>query len=162
MLKVKWMLVVTSAALCAGAGGAAAQELALYGGPLIGEHSHSYAWSIDYTEGFGHYLAGTITWLNEGHLPGHHRDGPLMQVWGRFPVVQRRFVVALGVGPYRYFDTEAAEQGLGYSNTHGWGVVYSARASWYSARTGGCSTDARSMLRLPRLPFRGASQNRAR
>jgi hypothetical protein len=38
------------------------------------------------------------------------------------------------VGPYRYFDTEAAEQGLGYSNTHGWGVIYSARATWYSSQ----------------------------
>jgi hypothetical protein len=89
---------------------------------------------MDYTEGFGQYLAGSIVWLNEGHIPDHHRDGPLVQVWGRFPLVQRRFVVALGVGPYRYFDTEAAEQGLGYSNTHGWGVVYSARATWYSSQ----------------------------
>ncbi|AIP36514.1 hypothetical protein DR64_6712 [Paraburkholderia xenovorans LB400] len=89
---------------------------------------------MDYTEGFGQYLAGSITWLNEGHIPDHHRDGQLVQVWGRLPLAQRRFVVALGVGPYRYFDTEAAEEGKGYSNTHGWGVVYSARATWYSSR----------------------------
>ncbi|OBR46185.1 hypothetical protein A6456_37630 [Paraburkholderia tropica] len=115
-------------------GHVSAQEFGLYGGPLAGEHSHSYAWSFDYTEGFGHYLAGSFTWLNEGHIPDHHRDGPLVQVWGRLPLAKRRFVVALGVGPYRYFDTEAAERGLSYSNTHGWGVVYSARATWYSSR----------------------------
>ncbi|RKT13880.1 hypothetical protein B0G69_7091 [Paraburkholderia sp. RAU2J] len=87
----------------------------------------------DYKEGFGRYFAGSITWLNEGHIPGHHRDGPTAQVWGKLPLMDRRVVLALGVGPYRYFDTEAADQGAGYSNTHGWGVVYSARATWYSS-----------------------------
>jgi hypothetical protein len=133
-MKVNWTLAVAAAALCTGAGHASAQEFTLYTGPVTDGHSHSYAWSIDYTEGFGQYLAGSITWLNEGHIPSHQRDGPLVQVWGRFPLAQRRFVLALGVGPYRYFDTEAAEQGLGYSNTHGWGVVYSARATWYSSQ----------------------------
>ncbi|ABE34557.1 porin family protein [Paraburkholderia xenovorans] len=133
-MKVNWTLAVASGAICLWACPASAQEFALYTGPLTGEHAHSYAWSMDYTEGFGQYLAGSITWLNEGHIPDHHRDGQLVQVWGRLPLAQRRFVVALGVGPYRYFDTEAAEEGKGYSNTHGWGVVYSARATWYSSR----------------------------
>jgi hypothetical protein len=125
---------MAAAAFCAGAGRVSAQELALYAGPLTSGHSHTYSWSIDYTEGFGRYFAGSVTWLNEGHIPDHHRDGPVVQLWGRLPLMERRFVVALGVGPYRYFDTEAAEQGAGYSNTHGWGVVYSARATWYSSQ----------------------------
>lgn len=133
-MKVNWTLAVAAGAICLWACPTSAQEFALYTGPLTGEHTHSYAWSMDYTEGFGPYLAGSITWLNEGHIPDHHRDGQLVQVWGRLPLAQRRFVVALGVGPYRYFDTEAAEEGKGYSNTHGWGVVYSARATWYSSQ----------------------------
>ncbi|MFL9909015.1 hypothetical protein [Paraburkholderia sp. RL17-337-BIB-A] len=133
-MKVNCTLASAAAALCIWTVPASAQEFALYTGPLTGEHSHSYAWSMDYTEGFGQYLAGSITWLNEGHMPNHHRDGQLVQVWGRLPLAQRRFVVALGVGPYRYFDTEAAAEGQGYSNTHGWGVVYSARATWYSSQ----------------------------
>jgi hypothetical protein len=132
-MKVTCTLLIAAAALCAGSGRAYAQELGFYAGPLTGEHSHSYSWALDYTEGFGRYFAGSVTWLNEGHIPGHHRDGPTVQLWGRLPLMERRFVVALGVGPYRYFDTEAADQGEGYSNTHGWGVVYSARASWYSS-----------------------------
>jgi hypothetical protein len=132
-MNVNRALMVIAAVLCARTGSASAQEFSVYTGPLTGEHSHSYAWAMDYTEGFGQYLAGSVVWLNEGHIPDHHRDGPLVQVWGRFPIVQRRVVLALGVGPYRYFDTEAADQGLGYSNTHGWGVVYSARATWYSS-----------------------------
>lgn len=132
-MNVNRVFIAVVVTLSAGAGSASAQEFSLYSGPLTGEHSHSYAWSIDYTEGLGQYMAASVVWLNEGHIPDHHRDGPLVQFWGRLPLVQRRFVVALGVGPYRYFDTEAAEQGLGYSNTHGWGVVYSARATWYSS-----------------------------
>jgi hypothetical protein len=133
-MKANWSLAVVAAVLCAGTSRVSAQEFALYTGPLTGEHSHSYSWSMDYTEGFGQYFAGSFTWLNEGHITDHHRDGPVVQAWGRLPLAQRRFVVALGVGPYRYFDTEAADQGLGYSNSHGWGVVYSARATWYSSR----------------------------
>jgi hypothetical protein len=133
-MKTTCTLLIAAVALCVAPARAFAQELALYAGPLTGEHSHSYSWALDYTEGFGRYLAGSITWLNEGHIPDHHRDGPTVQLWGRLPLFERRFVVALGVGPYRYFDTEAAEHGGGYSNTHGWGVVYSARATWYSSQ----------------------------
>jgi hypothetical protein len=133
-MKGNFTLSVAAMALSMWASSASAQEFTLYTGPLTGEHTHSYAWSMDYTEGFGQYLAGSITWLNEGHIPDHHRDGQLVQVWGRLPLAQRRFVVALGVGPYRYFDTEAASEGRGYSNTHGWGVVYSARGTWYTSQ----------------------------
>lgn len=132
-MKSNWIPAVAATAFCVVATPAAAQEFTLYSGPLRSGQDHTYAWAMDYTEGFGQYIAGSISWLNEGHLPDHHRDGQLVQLWGRLPLAQRRFVFALGVGPYRYFDTETAAQGLGYSDTHGWGVVYSARATWYSA-----------------------------
>ncbi|KXU83958.1 hypothetical protein CI15_25930 [Paraburkholderia monticola] len=134
MTKPTRALLIAATVLGAAAGRASAQELGLFAGPLTGEHSHSYSWQLDYTEGIGRYVAGSVSWLNEGHIPDHHRDGPLVQLWGRVPVMDRRVVFAVGVGPYRYFDTEAAEQGEGYSNTHGWGVVYSARATWYSTQ----------------------------
>jgi len=125
-------LAVTAVALSTMSSVAGAQEFALYGGALFSEHDHSYSWAMDYTEGFGKYLAGSVTWLNEGHVPGHHRDGQLVQIWGRLPLAQRRLVLALGIGPYRYYDTE--QEGMGYSNSHGWGFVYSARATWYSSQ----------------------------
>jgi hypothetical protein len=112
---------------------ARAQEFTLFTGPLVSGSDRSYSWEMNYMEGFGKYFAGSISWLNEGHIPDHHRDGQTFQAWARLPLAQRRLVFALGVGPYRYFDTEAAQSGQGYSNTHGWGVVYSARATWYSA-----------------------------
>lgn len=133
-MKRNWTLAFAAAALSLGSGSLRAQEFALFGGVLKSGSDHSYSWAMDYTEGFGQYFAGSISWLNEGHIPDHHRDGQLIQAWARLPLAQRRLVFALGVGPYRYFDTEAAKQGLGYSNTHGWGAVYSARATWYSAQ----------------------------
>lgn len=131
-MKSYWIPFVVGTACVAASASASAQEFTLYTGPLKSGPDHTYSWSMDYMEGFGRYFAGSIAWLNEGHVPGHHRDGQLVQVWARLPLAQRRLVFALGVGPYRYFDTEVAKEGLDYSNTHGWGVVYSARATWYS------------------------------
>lgn len=132
-MKGNRILILAATALALGPGAVRAQEFALYGGALRSGADHSYSWAMDYTEGFGQYFAASISWLNEGHIPYHHRDGQVIQAWARLPLAQRRLVFALGVGPYRYFDTEAASQGLGYSNTHGWGVVYSARATWYAS-----------------------------
>ncbi len=132
-MKRYWTLALAASALSAVSGSAAAQEFTFFTGPLTGEQNHPYAWAMDYTEGFGEYLAGSISWLNEGHIPDHHRDGQTIQIWGRLPLAQRRLVLALGAGPYRYFDTEAAQRDEGYSNTHGWGAVYSARMTWYSS-----------------------------
>jgi hypothetical protein len=132
---VEWKLAAVAAVLYGLTSvSLSAQELAGYSGPLKSGANLSYSWSIDYTEGLGEYFAYSITWLNEGHIPGHHRDGQAVQLWARLPVDQRRAVIAIGVGPYRYFDTETAEQNGGYSNTHGWGALYSARATWYSSR----------------------------
>jgi hypothetical protein len=42
--------------------------------------------------------------------------------------------LSAGVGPYTYFDTTAAQAGGDYSNTHGWGALWSVRAAWYFDR----------------------------
>src|SRR6201991_531374 len=76
---------------------ASAQEFALFGGALTGAGSRTYSWAFDYQEGLGKYAALGITWLNEGHLPDHHRDGQSVQLWGRLPLENRRFVLSAGV-----------------------------------------------------------------
>ncbi|GAB7539302.1 hypothetical protein BGC_55260 [Burkholderia sp. 3C] len=112
---------------------AKAQEFALFGGALYGAGTRTTAWALDYREGLGPYAAASFTWNNEGHLPNHHRDGQTVQFWGQLPLDRRRIVLSAGIGPYRYFDTEAASQGRGYSNTHGWGVMMSVRAAYYTS-----------------------------
>ena len=110
-----------------------AQEFSLFGGGSRAGATNTYTWAFNYQEGLGEYFAASFMWLNEGHIPDHHRDGQAVQFWGRLPLADRRFVVSAGVGPYRYFDTTTAEQGGSYSDVHGWGVVYSVRAAYYSS-----------------------------
>ncbi|MBN3790873.1 hypothetical protein [Burkholderia sp. Ac-20353] len=112
---------------------ASAQEFALFGGSLWGGGGRSYAWAFDYQEGLSPHTALGFTWYNEGHIPNHHRDGQAVQFWGRWPLENRRFVLSAGAGPYRYFDTTPAGAGEGYSNSHGWGVLMSVRAAYYTS-----------------------------
>jgi hypothetical protein len=109
-----------------------AQEFALFGGALTGAGSHTYSWAFDYQEGLGKYAALGFTWLNEGHLPDHHRDGQSVQLWGRLPLENRRFVLSAGVGPYRYSDT-VSDGPNGFMNNHGWGALMSVRAAYYTS-----------------------------
>ncbi|MFC0398231.1 hypothetical protein [Paraburkholderia rhizosphaerae] len=109
-----------------------AQEFALFGGALTGAGSHTYSWAFDYHEGLGKYAALGMTWLNEGHLPGHHRDGQSIQLWGRLPLADRRIVLSAGVGPYRYSDTVSSRPN-GFMNNHGWGALMSVRAAYYTS-----------------------------
>ena len=116
-----------------GAPAADAQEFSLFGGGSRAGSTDTYSWAFNYQEGLGQYFAASFSWLNEGHIPDHHRDGQLVQLWGRIPVGNPKFVLQAGVGPYRYFDTTTADQGGSYSDTHGWGVVYSVRAAYYAS-----------------------------
>ncbi|WP_260854210.1 porin family protein [Paraburkholderia sp. BCC1886] len=115
--------------------GVQAQEFSLFGGASQMRSTHTYTWALNYQEGLGPYFAASFSWLNEGHVPNHHRDGQLLQLWGRLPVGSPQFVVQAGVGPYRYFDTTTPRDAPAgeYSNIHGWGVVYSVRAAYYAS-----------------------------
>jgi hypothetical protein len=114
-----------------GSSSARAQEFSLLGGPLVSDSANSYSWDASYREGLGRYAAWSFSWANEGHIPDHHRDGPALQIWGRLPLWNDRLELSAGAGPYRYFDTTAARAGGDYSNTHGWGALWSVRAAWY-------------------------------
>lgn len=109
-----------------------AQEMTAFAGGMRGGGDGSYAWGFGYTQGLGDYFAASFTWLNEGHVPNHHRDGYGLQLWARWPVLQRRLVFAAGIGPYRYYDTVAANQGASYDDDHGWGMLYSLSATYYT------------------------------
>jgi hypothetical protein len=61
---------------------------------------------VEYREGLGENVAVSSSYLNEGHVPNHHRDGlvPIM-FWGRTNLLDRRLSLAVGAGPYLYADT---------------------------------------------------------
>ena len=125
------LLVGISAAFSADA-----QELLLLGGATYDSNvsESTYAWAVEYAQGLGENAYVTLAWLNEGHIQNHHRDGPTAQIWGRINLLDRHLSLALGIGPYSYFDTAQAERGASYANDHGWGLIYSAGLTWYTDR----------------------------
>jgi hypothetical protein len=85
---------------------------------------------MDYQRSLGEHAVFSAGWINEGHLPGHHRDGPIAQVWWRTTAFDPRLSLAAGVGPYAYFDTVPTTTSDGAHDDHGIGIIASAAASW--------------------------------
>jgi hypothetical protein len=125
-------IALAIAALLTPAAALPAQELSVLAGKMwdVARPQSSYSWRIDYQEGLGEHAMATVGWLNEGHVEGHHRDGYTLQLWARAPLLSRRLTLALGAGPYRYFDTANNPAG-GFFNDHGWGAIVSVSASYY-------------------------------
>jgi hypothetical protein len=96
-----------------------------------GTHDHASAWAASYLQGLGEHAAVSLMYLNEGHIPDHHRDGYAPQFWLRTNVFQRRLSLAAGVGPYFYFDTQSSNRSDSIDR-HGLGVMYSAAFTWYT------------------------------
>ena len=123
--------VVAWAAFGVAGTAAHAQEFSILAGPLKSGGQNTYSWEATYREGLGRYAAWSFSWLNEGHIPDHHRDGQSLQIWGRLPLWDDRLELSAGAGPYRWFDTKQAQLGSDYSNTHGWGGMFTLRAAYY-------------------------------
>jgi len=114
---------------------AAAQELFGLAGAMSADSpdgGNSYAWLLSYQQALGEHLMASFSYQNEGHVPNHHRDGHSLQLWGRTRAFSPRLSFAAGAGPYRYYDTTVASGAStsNYSNAHGYGVLYSATATW--------------------------------
>jgi hypothetical protein len=109
-----------------------AQELTFLGGLMNTSNfkQSSYSWQIDYRQDLYRNFAASIAMINEGHVPGHHRDGTAWEVWGRLPFDQDRFSVALGLGAYYFFDTQPLPGGDA-ADVHGIAPIYSLSATGY-------------------------------
>mgnify|MGYP000882294336 CR=1 FL=1 len=109
-----------------------AQEIHLLGGVVQERDTRdrSYSWAVQYLHGLNEHWAVSFSWLNEGHFEHHHRDGHTLQLWTRTRPLGGRVVLAAGIGPYRYYDTQLAEEGVSYVDSHGWGAVASLSATW--------------------------------
>ncbi|PKO58180.1 MAG: hypothetical protein CVU24_17600, partial [Betaproteobacteria bacterium HGW-Betaproteobacteria-18] len=107
------------------------QELFLLGGGLARSNlsDPTYAWALEYLEGIGENFAASFSYLNEGHLPNNHRDGVAAQLWVRKQFLNRQLSLAVGAGPYRYFDTRTFQLSTSSSDSHGWGGVLSGTAT---------------------------------
>jgi len=127
-----WRILLALPLLLAGA--VHAQELTLFAGDLEESVSRqsSAVWAFEYQHPLNENVSASFSWLNEGHLPGHHRDGQSIQVWGRTHLLDRRLSLAAGIGPYRYYDTATSSAPNGYANMQGWGTVGSLAATYYT------------------------------
>lgn len=77
---------------------------------------------------FDPHFAGSIAYINEGHVPGHHRDGTAWQLWGRLPFFRERVSLSLGVRAYYFFDTQPLPGG-DTANIHGTAPIVSFSAT---------------------------------
>ncbi|HEY4300288.1 MAG TPA: hypothetical protein VGM73_05410 [Candidatus Didemnitutus sp.] len=109
-----------------------AQELTFFGGylPEVSHERSSYDWQVDYRQDFSRYFAGSIAYINEGHLRGHHRDGTAGEAWARIPLDHDRLIIAVGAGGYAYFDTQPAPGG-DTVDVHGTALIASLSATAY-------------------------------
>ncbi len=109
-----------------------AQELTLLGGvlPRTNTERASYTYQLDYRQDFYRNFAGSIAYINEGHLRRHHRDGTAWQAWARLPLFSDHMSVSFGLGAYYFFDTQPLPNG-DTANVHGTSPIYSLSATGY-------------------------------
>lgn len=119
-----------------GAGIARAEEISILGGVNSGDDPSggTYAWGLEYRQRLLAHLDASFGYLNEGHIPGHHRDGAMLQLWADSGPWGGRFSAALGAGLYAYFDTEQDSTSRGYRDDHGAGLILTARLSMVLTR----------------------------
>ncbi|ACD97128.1 hypothetical protein [Trichlorobacter lovleyi] len=109
---------------------AIADELFGLGGMVqsqnVEKNDSSYSWQLEYREQLNEHFTASLSYLNEGHIPAHHRDGHSLQLWMNTDVVERRLALSVGVGPYYYFDTTVpSTSSTAYTNEHGFGAAFS-------------------------------------
>lgn len=128
----RWALIAALLAFAVGSAGA--QEFSgLLGGKtaVIETRETSYAWSFEYRQAFASRFDWTLTYLNEGHPTGHHRDGIAAQAWYRYPFFGRRLWLGVGGGIYRYYDTEIQPDGTS-ANVHHIPGIFSFQGTYYT------------------------------
>jgi len=112
-----------------------ANEISALAGATVGidARDDSYAWQAAIRYNFLRNVAASLSWINEGHLEEHKRDGFAVQGWGRVPLLENRLSIGIGAGIYHYFDTKPLPGG-NHENVHGLAPVYSLAATYYTER----------------------------
>ncbi len=129
-MRVRWPLIL---AFLLVPGAAHAQELSVLLGRMeaLNASESSACWQVDFRYNLPRHVAWSVSYLNEGHVTDHKRDGVASQLWGRIPLFARRVSLDFGAGAYYYFDTATRTDG-GFANIHGWAGIYSASATYYT------------------------------
>ena len=114
-------------ALALAASTAVADDFSILGGAARSEQAKktSPAWLLSYEHELEGDFFGGFSYVNEGHFPGHHRDGLAAQVGVHTPKSASGWQMRVAAGPYAFFDTTVAS-GAGYRDAHGWGALVTA------------------------------------
>jgi hypothetical protein len=116
------------------ASAAPAAELYLLGGvtQTFDPTNRTYSWQLEYRQDLlKKHLAAGISYLNEGHIQLHHRDGYTAQLWARTELLDDRLTLAAAAGPYFFLDTKSNSTPNGFSNNHEWKAMLSMAAAWH-------------------------------
>jgi hypothetical protein len=111
---------------------AAPDEISYFGESVSsrGQWPWTSGWGISYRKTFTSYFAASLAYLNDGHFPGHYRDGVTGEIWLPINFFAERVTVSAGMGPFYYYDTVNAANSAQYADDHGWAMMYSLDASW--------------------------------
>ena len=132
ILLLAGMLTTSSVALAEVTCGAASgpdrdpDEVAYIGESVssLGEWPRSSGWGLSYRKALAPCFAVSLAYLNDGHFPGHHRDGVTAEAW--LPLhLSQRLTLSAGTGPFYYYDTTTANNRAGYADVHDWAWLYS-------------------------------------
>jgi hypothetical protein len=136
LLRTTSICLVALALVAALASVAPAADLYVLGGAIksLGPSDNTYSWQLEYRQDLLQHLAMGVSYLNEGHITRHHRDGYTTQLWGRTELADYRLTLAAGVGPYLFLDTENKPTLAGYSNLHGVKGMLSLAAAWHTTK----------------------------
>jgi hypothetical protein len=110
----------------------APDEISYFGESVssLNQWPRSSAWAISYRKVISQYFAASLAYLNDGHFPGHHRDGVTGEAWLPINLFSQHVTISVGGGPFYYYDTVAAINSNNYADNHGWAWITSVDATW--------------------------------
>jgi len=117
---------------------ASAQEFHGFMGPqwdISQSNPATYQWRLDYQQGLGEHYYFETGWVNDGHFPGHLRDGYAVQFGIRTRVFSPRFTLGVATGVDRFYDTvHDSTNPQGFADIQGFLWLTSGQLSYYAGR----------------------------
>jgi len=139
----RWAAIAAAIGLVAFALHAHCADLSFLAGSDIGDvrHINGLPWELQYLQEPIPDLGISFSYLNESQYrapdqpaPWHHaRDGGAVQLWAITPPDWfHPFELAIGAGPYVYFDTQSEPPPFGYRDYHSVAEMYTASLRYFT------------------------------